>query len=64
MEAAPPPKVFVIRIWLESSAAGCARRGCVEYVGTGERRYFSVIEDAAEFIAALGAMPLDRGPRL
>jgi hypothetical protein len=60
MEAAPSTIVFVVRIWLERGAGGGSPRGCVVCVGTGERRYFSALADAAEFIAALGAMPLER----
>ena len=62
METVTLPRVFVIRIWLEPSADGGSRRGYVEYVATGQRRYFSALADAAEFIAALAAMAHDHGP--
>jgi len=65
MGTAPSPSsVFVIRIWLEPGAGGGSRRGYVEDVATKERRYFSVLADAAEFISVLGAMPLDSGREL
>jgi hypothetical protein len=31
--------------------------GYVEHIATGQRRYFSELTDALEFVAALGAMP-------
>jgi len=52
------PEVFVIRIWREpTSCGGSSRRGYVEHVASGQRRYFSALTDALEFVAVLGAMP-------
>ncbi len=58
----PPtePNVFVIRIWLEPAACGGSKRGYVEHVASGQRRYFSTLVDALEFVAALGDMPMTR----
>jgi hypothetical protein len=57
-----PPEVFVIRIWLEqtSGASSSSRRGYVEHVATGQRRYFIALNDAFEFIESLGGMPPSR----
>jgi hypothetical protein len=54
-----PPWVFVIRLWVEPGPGGGARRGYVEHLGTGTRRYFSEIADATEFIAAWDSIRLD-----
>ena len=54
-----PADVFVIRIWIEPMAGRAgSKRGYVEHIGSGQRRYFSAVGEALDFVAALGAMPL------
>ncbi len=62
MADSPPsePSVFVIRIWLEPAPGGGLKRGYVEHIASGQRRYFSSLVDALEFVAALGGMPSTR----
>ncbi len=58
--SASEPAVFVIRIWIERAAEGGGqKRGYVEHVASGERRYFSALTEAIEFVATVGAMPIE-----
>lgn len=58
MESTPAarlPAVFIIRIWFERGSADDSRRGYVQHVASGSRRYFREIAEAADFIAVLSA---------
>ena len=45
--------IFVVRVWTEPNVRGVgARRGSIQHVVSGERRYFVRIEDALAFVAA------------
>jgi hypothetical protein len=50
------PAVFMVRIWFEGDT-GDSQRGYVEHLASGSRRYFRVIDEAADFIAVLSAPP-------
>jgi hypothetical protein len=46
-------QVFIVRIWLEARGiedAPVRRRGVIEHVPTGERRYFTDLSDINVFI--------------
>ncbi len=46
--------VFVVHVWNEARPDGPgSRRGYVEHVGTGERRYFALLDEALAFVDAL-----------
>jgi hypothetical protein len=45
--------VFIIRVWFERASDRDSRRGYVEHVPSGNRRYFRDIEEVADFIAVL-----------
>ncbi len=49
---APPPQLFVVRLWWEADDEGIAGewRGWVEHTSTHERRYFREVENVAAFI--------------
>ncbi len=64
MDARPArglPAVFIVRIWFERGVGGDSQRGYVQDVASGSRRYFHVIDEAADFIAVLSARR-DDGP--
>ena len=56
----PPPftgSTFIVRVWLEWSAAGSCWRGQVIHVQSGERKYFLHLEDMLRFMQGYVSMP-------
>jgi hypothetical protein len=51
--------VFVIRMWLERTPGGGheSKRGYVEHLESGQRRYFCELVEAMDFLAALSDFP-------
>ncbi len=54
--------LFVVRIWTEPAVQGLgSQRGCIEHIASNERRYFSQLAEAWDFLAAMAEAD---GPRM
>jgi hypothetical protein len=45
-------QLFVVRTWLESPGDARSRRGQIDHIGSGRRRYFANFGDLCDFIAS------------
>jgi hypothetical protein len=58
-QPAPPQHLFVVRLWSEAgNTAQAPCRGSVEYVPTGQKFYFTSINDLTDFIALKATIQL------
>jgi len=60
MDKKPSPSqhLFVVRLWSESAHIPQAPvRGSVEHVPTGQKFYFTSLDDLSDFIALKAAVP-------
>jgi hypothetical protein len=55
----PPVSTFVVRFWLEWSAAGPRWRGRIEHVQSGGSAAFLGLDGMLDFIRRFGAMTED-----
>ena len=55
----PPASTFVVRFWVERSAAGSRWRGRIEHVESGETTAFLTTEKMLEFVQGTGVTATD-----